>query len=193
MAAHTDGDNSLVVATDTMKNTAYAFAIDHLGGSIESYATAFAAPLPRVRPGRSRDRQRARARLALDRRRRRTGAGRVRPRRGGHTGCDRGRDPRRYRGRGRDRGPRRDEDDAIGVPRLPAGPLHDARGRRRPAHGHEDRRDLALRLPGPRSRRDLRGDPPDAARGLRRPRQPERPGIDLDHGPGDARAARGDR
>ena len=25
-AAHTDGDNSLVVATDTMKNTAYAFA-----------------------------------------------------------------------------------------------------------------------------------------------------------------------
>ena len=33
-AAHTDGDNSLVVATDTMKNTAYAFAADHLAGSI---------------------------------------------------------------------------------------------------------------------------------------------------------------
>lgn len=39
-AAHTDGDNSLVVATDTMKNTAYAFATDHLTGSIEAYAIA---------------------------------------------------------------------------------------------------------------------------------------------------------
>jgi urate oxidase len=39
-AAHIDGDNSLVVATDTMKNTAYAFAADHLDGSIETYATA---------------------------------------------------------------------------------------------------------------------------------------------------------
>jgi urate oxidase len=39
-AAHTDGDNSLVVATDTMKNTAYAYAADHLRGSIETYATA---------------------------------------------------------------------------------------------------------------------------------------------------------
>jgi urate oxidase len=38
-AAHTDGDNSLVVATDTMKNTAYAFAAEHLTGSIEDYAT----------------------------------------------------------------------------------------------------------------------------------------------------------
>lgn len=41
-AAHTDGDNSLVVATDTMKNTAYAFARDHLGGSIEAYGRALA-------------------------------------------------------------------------------------------------------------------------------------------------------
>ena len=32
MAAHTDGDNTHVVATDTMKNTAYAFAKDHLDG-----------------------------------------------------------------------------------------------------------------------------------------------------------------
>jgi urate oxidase len=41
-AAHTDGDNSLVVATDTMKNTAYAFARDHLDGSIEVYGRALA-------------------------------------------------------------------------------------------------------------------------------------------------------
>lgn len=41
-AAHTDGDNSNVIATDTMKNTAYAFATEHLGGSVEAYATALA-------------------------------------------------------------------------------------------------------------------------------------------------------
>jgi urate oxidase len=37
VAAHTDGDNALVVATDTMKNTAYAYALDHLDGSVEQY------------------------------------------------------------------------------------------------------------------------------------------------------------
>ena len=42
-AAHVDGDNELVVATDTMKNTAYAYAADHLTGSIEAYATALGA------------------------------------------------------------------------------------------------------------------------------------------------------
>lgn len=41
-SAHTDGDNSMVVATDTMKNTAYAFAATHLSGSSEAYATALA-------------------------------------------------------------------------------------------------------------------------------------------------------
>lgn len=42
VAAHTDGDNSLVVATDTMKNTAYAFATEHLDGAIETYGHALA-------------------------------------------------------------------------------------------------------------------------------------------------------
>lgn len=41
-AAHTDGDNALVVATDTMKNTAYAFAATHLDGAPEAYAIALA-------------------------------------------------------------------------------------------------------------------------------------------------------
>jgi urate oxidase len=41
-AAHTDGDNSAVIATDTMKNTAYAFAKDHLDGAIETYGRALA-------------------------------------------------------------------------------------------------------------------------------------------------------
>jgi urate oxidase len=40
--AHTDGDNSLVVATDTMKNTAFAFARDHLTGSVEAYGRVLA-------------------------------------------------------------------------------------------------------------------------------------------------------
>lgn len=42
VAAHTDGDNTKVVATDTMKNTAYVFAKDHLDGSIEAYGRALA-------------------------------------------------------------------------------------------------------------------------------------------------------
>ena len=41
-AAHIDGDNSAVIATDTMKNTAYAFAKDHLDGAIEAYGRALA-------------------------------------------------------------------------------------------------------------------------------------------------------
>ncbi len=41
-AAHTDGDNSLVIATDTMKNTAYAFAKTHLDGPLEDYGRALA-------------------------------------------------------------------------------------------------------------------------------------------------------
>ncbi len=39
-AAHIDGDNALVVPTDTMKNTTFALARDHLDGSIEAYAIA---------------------------------------------------------------------------------------------------------------------------------------------------------
>jgi urate oxidase len=39
-ASYVDGDNSLVVATDTMKNTTYALAAEHLAGSIEAFAAA---------------------------------------------------------------------------------------------------------------------------------------------------------
>jgi urate oxidase len=41
-AAHTEGDNSSVVATDTMKNTVYAFAKDRLSGSIEAFGRELA-------------------------------------------------------------------------------------------------------------------------------------------------------
>jgi urate oxidase len=40
--AHTAADNSRVVATDTMKNTVYAFAKEHLDGSIEEFGTVLA-------------------------------------------------------------------------------------------------------------------------------------------------------
>ncbi len=41
-AAHTSGDNANVVATDTMKNTVYAFAPEHLTGAIESFGRVLA-------------------------------------------------------------------------------------------------------------------------------------------------------
>ncbi|MDQ3361287.1 MAG: urate oxidase [Actinomycetota bacterium] len=39
-AAHYSGDNSQLLATDTMRNTVYALAKDHLTGSIESFGLA---------------------------------------------------------------------------------------------------------------------------------------------------------
>jgi urate oxidase len=36
-AAHVEGDNSKLLATDTMRNTVYALAKDHLAGSIEDF------------------------------------------------------------------------------------------------------------------------------------------------------------
>ena len=53
-----------------MKNTAYAFAADHLDGSIEHYATALARHFLDAAAGRAGDGQRPRARLAAHRRRR---------------------------------------------------------------------------------------------------------------------------
>jgi urate oxidase len=41
-AAFVDGDNGPVVATDTMKNTVYAFATEHLTGPIEPFAAVLA-------------------------------------------------------------------------------------------------------------------------------------------------------
>lgn len=39
-AAHTQGDNSALLATDTMRNTVYALSKDHLTGSIEEFGLA---------------------------------------------------------------------------------------------------------------------------------------------------------
>jgi urate oxidase len=52
-AAYTDGDNSQLLATDTMRNTVYAFAKDHPLDSIEAFGASlarhFAATGPTVR------------------------------------------------------------------------------------------------------------------------------------------------
>jgi len=41
-AAHVEGDNAAVVATDTMKNTVYAYAREHLVGAVEAFGLALA-------------------------------------------------------------------------------------------------------------------------------------------------------
>jgi urate oxidase len=41
-AGHVAGDNAAVIATDTMKNTVYAFAREHLAGSVESFGLSLA-------------------------------------------------------------------------------------------------------------------------------------------------------
>ncbi len=41
-AAHVEGDNANVIATDTMKNTVHAFAREHLTGSIERFGQVLA-------------------------------------------------------------------------------------------------------------------------------------------------------
>ncbi len=118
--AHTDGDNSLVVATDTMKNTAYAFAMDHLDGAIESYGQALAEHFLefdqvetatvniRGHQWRPIDVAGSPAPDAFVRGRR------------GHARRDRRRVQGRHDGRGRRRGSRRHEDDPLGVRGLPA-------------------------------------------------------------------------
>ena len=41
-SSYVEGDNALVVATDTMKNTVYAFAREHLTGAVEAFGSVLA-------------------------------------------------------------------------------------------------------------------------------------------------------
>ncbi len=146
-AAHVDGDNSLVVATDTMKNTTYALAADHLTGSIEDFAAVLGRhflEFEQVDRATVNIREHAWRPIDVDGT---PGAGRLRPDRGGDAGRDRRGRARRDGGRGRHRGPDRHEDDAIGVLGLSARPVHDAGGDRRPPHGDQGHRDLAAMAP----------------------------------------------
>ena len=84
-AAHLDGDNAHVLATDTQKNTVFAFARDGVG-EIEDFGLRLArhfaggVPVDHRRPGGDR-----RAPLGPDRRRRPAARARLRPRRRGET------------------------------------------------------------------------------------------------------------
>ena len=48
-AAHVRGDNTGLLATDTMRNTVYALAPEHLADSIEAFARALVEALRRGR------------------------------------------------------------------------------------------------------------------------------------------------
>ena len=119
-ASYADGDNSGVVATDTMKNTVYALARrapDRRDRGVRARSSAgTSSPSPQVerRPGHDR-----RARLACrsaTRRTRSPATGRRRGRRSWPSTRD------GARRRGRDRRPDGDEDDPVGVRGLPARP-----------------------------------------------------------------------
>ena len=151
-----DGDNPRVIATDTMKNTAYALAGEHLTASIEDVRLRARPPLPRPsRRSRTVEVSIEQHRLAPDRRR----ARRVHPRRIGRRGPPASTVRRgRRRRSSRARRPGRDEDDPIGVLGLPARPLHDAQGDRGPDHRDEGHRVVAYAPDGAgRLRRLVRG------------------------------------
>jgi urate oxidase len=68
-AAHVDGDNANLVATDTMKNTVYAFAKDRLTGSPEAFGLELArhfAAGPQVTRATISLREHAWSRIAVD-------------------------------------------------------------------------------------------------------------------------------
>ena len=97
--SYTDGDNSQVIATDTMKNTVYAFAPQHLTGPIEAFGLVLARHFPGSSQVIGRHRRHRRARVGTPRWRRRTRARRVPASRG--LDADRDRRGRQRRGHGR--------------------------------------------------------------------------------------------
>ncbi len=155
-AAHVAGDNAGVVATDTMKNTTYAFAHEHLTGAIEGFGLVLArhfSELPQVSAatisieehgwepvptaaGPAPDAFLRTGELT------RTAVIRAEP--AGYT-IESGLD-----------GPDPDEDGRVGLQRLPPGRLHDPARDERPAAGQPAERELALRLDARRLRRDVR-------------------------------------
>ena len=190
-AAHTDGDNALVIATDTMKNTAYAFAEDHLDGSIEDYGRALAEHFLEAPRSTSR-RSTCVPTTGRDRRRWDAGPRRVRARWRGDTGRD-----------GRRRRPAATTVEAgvedLIVMKTTRSAFSGFPRDRYTTLPETDDRLMATKVtaiwrygsPDLDFDTTFAGRPDDPARGLRRPRQPVGPDVDLDHGQGDPRAARG--
>ena len=159
-AAHTEGDNANVIATDTMKNTVYAFAAEHLDGPAETFGALVAGhflEMPQVERatvslrehrwtpiptdgGPSRD-----AFLRSGDFTRTASATAVR---GGPPVVEAGIEDLTVMKTARS-----------GFAGLPPRRLHDAARGRRPDHGQPGQRDLALRLGGPRLGRPVRRRP----------------------------------
>ena len=85
-ASYTAGDNALVIATDTMKNTVYAFAPDHLTRSIEAFGLVLGRHFVASHQVATRHHHAPRAPLGAARRARRTGPRRLLARRRGRPG-----------------------------------------------------------------------------------------------------------
>ena len=145
-AAHTDGDQSQVLPTDTQKNTAFAYAKKHGVSSPEDYALALGGRLLEATPVAT-GATIAVEEYAWDRidGRRRRPRPRVRPPRGRGAHHHRRPHARRRDGRQRAPGPGRAEVHRLGVQGLPARRVHDAARRRRPDPGDRAAGRLALR------------------------------------------------
>ena len=202
-AAHLEGDNAHVVATDTQKNTIFAFARDGIG-SPEAVPAAPGRPLHGlVRLGERRAVGGRAVRVGTHRRARL--APRPRVRAIGAGGAHRRRRRRRCRA-ARARGtpqPHRAEDHRVGIRGVPARPVHDAAGDLRPHPGHGCRGAMALRparwtpprssAGRPRLRRHVRERADAAARGLHRALLGRTADDPVRHGQPRARAACRDR
>ena len=167
-AAHTAGDNSHVLTTDTQKNTVFAFARDGVGTPEEfglRLARHFAGSYDWITGARVAVESYGWERIAVggaehDHSFRRAGG------RGPHRGGDGGRGRRPRPGRA-DR-PRRPQDHRLGVLGLPARPVHDPGRDARPDPGHRGDRPLAV--PAAPSPTSTPRSPPSGRRCWRRSR-----------------------
>ena len=181
-AAYTEGDNSAVVATDTMKNFILRESLAYGGGTLEGLlehlGRGFLATYPVMEAVRMTGREHRFDRLVGE-------AVRARGRR------PRGRDGRARRGRDprpplRPRGHAAAEGHRQLVHPLRPRRVHDAARARRPPAADPHGRPLALRRPGRGPRRPV-GGPRARRRDLRRLRQRVDPAPRARDGPADAR------
>ena len=167
------GDNTDVMATDTMRNTVYARARRSTcatGGVRPGPRGALPAVVARLPRG---DHQPAPPHLARIARRRRGASARIparRRRRRPHG--PRRRDRGRHTGHRRHPGAHGAQDDRVGLRGLPARPVHDAAGDRRPHPGHDGRRSGTTRSLDVDWTPAWERGPRHAARGLRDALQP---------------------
>ena len=196
--AHTTGDQSDVLPTDTQKNTAFAFAKEKGVGAIEEFALTLGDQfLSRLTAGRRRPGRDRGVPVGADLRRRRRPRPLLRPQRRRHPYDGRQRRGPRRRAQGTRRlghpRPDRAQVDRLGVPRLPQGQVHDPAGDRRPDPRDVAGRPLALRPHRRRLGQVVRRDQGSAAGAVRQDPQPRAAADPVRDGRGRSRAAPGGR